>query len=181
MIKGTVFPTRRPDHPFRFIGIALLLLFPMWATAQVKAVADARSEVLETVGALFNALEANNDAQFTSLLTPDFYIYDGGIRFSGPGVLAFLKAQRAAGKSFNWNVTEPDVHVIGDTAWVAYVNKGSITDSSGTKDQQWLESAFLQKEGASWKIAFMHSTRVPKPTQDTNDRQEKPTGTGRLR
>jgi ketosteroid isomerase-like protein len=175
MIKLSAFLTRRPDLTFRFIGIALLSLFPMWATAQAKTVADDRSEVVETVGALFNALEASNDAQFTSLLTPGFYIFDGGNRFSGQGVLAFLKAQRAAGKSFKWNVSEPDVHVIGDTAWVAYVNKGSITDSSGTKDQQWLESAFLQKEGASWKIAFMHSTRVPKPNQNANTNQEQQT------
>jgi hypothetical protein len=45
-------------------------------------------------------------------------------------------------------------------------HKGSITDSSGTVDQQWLESAFLQKQGGAWKIVFMHSTRVPKPVQE---------------
>jgi hypothetical protein len=46
-------------------------------------------------------------------------------------------------------VTEPDVHISGNTAWIAYVNKGSITDRSGTIDQKWLESAFLEKrEGA---------------------------------
>jgi hypothetical protein len=34
-------------------------------------------------------------------------------------------------KRHEWNVTEPDVHIIGDTARIAYVHKGSITDSSG--------------------------------------------------
>src|SRR5260370_27373990 len=60
-----------------------------------------------------------------------------------------------------WNVTEPDVHISGNTAWIAYVNQGSITDASGTVSQKWLESAFLQKQGGIWKIVFMHSTRVP--------------------
>lgn len=48
--------------------------------------------------------------------------------------------------------------IIGDTAWIAYVNQGSIADSSGTVDQQWLESAFLQKQEGTWKIVFLHST-----------------------
>jgi ketosteroid isomerase-like protein len=65
-----------------------------------------------------------------------------------------------AGKRFEWNVTEPDVHISGNTAWIAYVNQGSITDASGTLGQKWLESAFLQKQAGIWKIAFMHSTRV---------------------
>ena len=53
------------------------------------------------------------------------------------------------------------VHISGDTAWIAYVNKGSITDASGTAKQNWLESAFLEKQAGNWKIVFMHSTRVP--------------------
>lgn len=159
----------------RFIGVAVVSLFPMWGTAQLKNVADDRPEVVQTVQALFNALKAGNDAQFTSLLSPDFYIFDGGKRFNAQGILLLLKGQRAAGTSHNWNVTEPDVHVIGNTAWVAYVNKGSITDSSGTKGQEWLESAFLENQGAGWKIAFMHSTRVPKPVQNAKDNKEQPT------
>ena len=157
---------------FRFIGIAVLSLFPMWATAQLKTVADDRSQVVQTIDALFNALEAGNDAQFTSLLSPDFYLFDGGVRFNAQGILSLFKGQRAAGKSRNWNVTEPDVHVMGNIAWVAYVNKGSVTDATGTTNQEWLESAFLEKQGAGWKIAFMQSTRVPKATQNNNDPQE---------
>ena len=157
---------------FRLIGIAVVSLFPMCAPAELKTVADDRSQVAQTVSALFNALEAGNDAQFSSLIIADCYIFDGGTRFSGHALLEVLKAQHAAGNSYKWNVSEPDVHVIGDTAWVAYVNKGSITNSSGTKDQEWLESAFLEKQGARWKIAFMHSTRVPKPIQNANDGQE---------
>ena len=148
---------------FRFVIVAVVLLLAVWADSPAETVADDRSEVVETVGALFNALETNNDAQFASLLTRDFYLFDGGIRFSGQGILSLLKAGRAAGNSYKWSVSEPDVHIIGNTAWVTYINMGSITDSSGTRDQEWLESAFLEKQEAVWKIAFMQSTRVPKP------------------
>jgi hypothetical protein len=41
--------------------------------------------------------------------------------------MAVIKALHAAGKRYEWNVTEPDVHISRDTAWIAYVNEGSIT------------------------------------------------------
>jgi hypothetical protein len=53
---------------------------------------------------------------------------------------------------YEWNVTEPDVHINGDTAWIAYVNKGRISDGSGTISQQWLESAFLQMQALGSRI-----------------------------
>jgi hypothetical protein len=49
--------------------------------------------------------------------------------------MALIKAQHAAGKRYEWNVTEPDVHISGNTAWIAYVNKGSVSDASGTKPE----------------------------------------------
>jgi hypothetical protein len=75
--------------------------------------------------------------------------------------MALTKAQHAAGKRYEWNVTEPDVDISSNTAWIAYVNKGSITDASGTMDQKWLESALLEKREGVWKIVFMHSTAFP--------------------
>ena len=60
-----------------------------------------------------------------------------------------IKAQYAAGKRYEWHITEPDVHIDGNTAWIAYVNKGTISDRSGTINQRWLQSAFLQKEGVA--------------------------------
>jgi hypothetical protein len=32
---------------------------------------------------------------------------------SGDSIMAFIKAQHAAGKRYEWNVTEPDVHISG--------------------------------------------------------------------
>jgi SnoaL-like protein len=88
-------------------------------------------------------------------------MFDGGIRFNRNAAIDFIKAQYAAGKRYEWNVTEPDVHIRGNTAWIAYVNRGSITDTSRTAKQTWMESAFLQKQAGIWKIAFLHGTRVP--------------------
>jgi ketosteroid isomerase-like protein len=126
-------------------------------------------QIVDTVSTIFIAASTDDVAKFDSVLAPNFYIFDGGVRFKGDTIMAFIKAQHAAGKRYEWNVTEPDVHVSGDTAWIAYVNKGSIGDASGTTKQNWLESAFLEKQAGAWKIVFMHSTRVapaPKENQD---------------
>jgi ketosteroid isomerase-like protein len=150
---------------FRLVSIAVALLFPVWAQAQMNTNTDDSSDIVQTIRTFFNALEAGNEAQFASVVTPDYYSFEGGTRFSSQEILAFIKAQRAAGKFYRWNVSDADVHVMGNNAWVSYLNKGAITDSSGTIDYEWLESAFLEKQGSVWKIAFLHSTRVPKPVE----------------
>jgi ketosteroid isomerase-like protein len=122
-------------------------------------------QIIDTVSTIFTAARVDDTAKFDSVIASDFYIFDGGARFNGDTIMAFIKAQHAAGKRYEWNVTEADVHVTGDTAWIAYVNKGSITDASGTTKQNWLESAFLEKQAGNWKIVFMHSTRVAPPPQ----------------
>jgi ketosteroid isomerase-like protein len=144
-----------------------LLLINLMASPSQSATTPEQTEVVETVQALFAALREENPAQFDSVVSSDFYAFEGGSRLNGEALLALIKTLHVAGKRYEWNVTEPDVHINGDTAWIAYINKGSITDSSGTKSQAWLESAFLQKQGNVWKIVFVHSTRVSNPTQES--------------
>ena len=136
------------------------------ARAQQMSLTSDQKQVVDTVSAIFIAARADDVAKFDSVIASDFYIFDGGARFNGDSIMALIRAQHAAGKRYEWNVTEPDVHILGNTAWIAYVNKGSITDASGTVDQNWLESAFLEKQAGTWKIVFMHSTRVPVATRE---------------
>jgi len=149
------------------IAIALMLSASIsTARAQQKHLTTEQTQIADTVSTIFIAARADDVAKFDSVIASDFYIFDGGARFNGNSIMSFIKAQHVAGKRYEWNVTEPDVHISGDTAWIAYINKGSITDASGTINQNWLESAFLQKQAGVWKIVFMHSTRVPMTTQE---------------
>lgn len=126
-----------------------------------------QTQIVNTVSTIFTAARTDDVAKFDAVVAPDFYIFDGGARFDGDAIMALLKAQHAAGKRYQWNVTEPDVHISANTAWIAYVNQGSISDASGTMSQKWLESAFLEKREGVWKIVFMHSTRVPIPPAES--------------
>ena len=147
-----------------FVAISFALQFCVSAQSardQRKLVTGDQVQVVDAVSKMFDALRIEDVKTFDSVIVPGFYIFDGGIRLSRNAVIEFIKAQYAAGKRYEWNVTEPDVHIMGNTSWIAYVNRGSITDTSGTAKQSWMESAFLQKQAGIWKIAFLHSTRVP--------------------
>jgi ketosteroid isomerase-like protein len=136
------------------------------ANAQQESAASNTTQIVDTVKTFFAAASTDDLAKFDSVVTPDFYLYDAGARFNGDSIMALIKTAHASGIHYEWNVTQPDVHVSGDTAWIAYVNEGSLTNTSGTQHMKWLESAFLRKDAGSWKIAFFHSTRVPPPQQD---------------
>jgi len=138
------------------------------ARAQQKRLTSDQSQIVDALSTIFTAAATDDVAKFDSVIASDFYMFDGGARFNGEAIMALIKAQHAAGKRYEWNVTEPDVHISGNSAWIAYVNKGSITDSSGSMNQKWLESAFLQKQAGIWKIVFMHSTRVPMLPQENH-------------
>jgi hypothetical protein len=157
--------------------IALALTFALifspnvtTARAEQKSSTSDQKQVVDTVSTIFTAARADDVAKFDSVIAPGFYIFDVGARFNGDSIMALIKTQHAAGKRYEWNVTEPDIHISGNTAWIAYVNKGSITDASATVNQNWLESAFLEKQAGTWKIVFMHSTRVPMATQENQNK-----------
>jgi len=140
------------------------------ARAQQNSLSSDQKQVVDTVSTIFIASRADDIAKFNSVIALGFYIFDGGARFNGDAIMALIKAQHVAGKRYAWNVTEPNVHIRGNSAWIAYVNKGSISDASGTVNQNWLESAFLEKQAGVWKIVFLHSTRVPMAPPE-NDRK----------
>lgn len=120
-----------------------------------------RTHVIEVIRSFFAAATVDDAEKFNAVTSPNFYAFDAGGRFTRDALMEMIKAAHAAGKIYVWTVNEPEVHVLGDTAWITYVNRGSIKDASGTKEATWLESAFLEKEKGIWRIHFFHSTRVP--------------------
>jgi hypothetical protein len=90
--------------------------------------------------------------------------------------MALIKAQHVAGKRYEWNLTEPDVHIRGNAAWIAYVNKGNISDASGTGEPELAGIGLPPETGRRWKIVFMHRARVPLAPPE-NDRKC-PSGAG---
>jgi len=154
--------------PISLAATFTLIFSPTISTvrAQSGPLTSDQKQVVDTVSTIFSAASAEDIAKFDSVITPDFYIFANGTRFNGDAIMGAIKAQHAAGKRYEEHVTEADIHISGNMAWIAYVNRGSITDASGTVNQNWLESAFLERRAGTWRIAFMHSTRVPTATPE---------------
>jgi hypothetical protein len=117
--------------------------------------------IVDAVSTMFVALTHDDLAQFHRVTCPGFYAYDTGKRFTGDELAALVKKLHGSGYVFVWNVTEPEVHVGKDMAWITYVNRGSFTHAAVKKDATWLESATFERSKDGWCIAFLHSTQVP--------------------
>ena len=139
-------------------AVAVIVLFAGTANA-----ATDEQKILEVVNTYYDALRADDFTKFDSVIPSGFYAFDVGKRFNGRSLVETIKSLHEAAKRFEWNVTEPDVHLAGNSAWATWLNKGSVTDASGSRKQDWLESTYLEKQGDNWKMVSFHSTRVQMP------------------
>ena len=138
-----------------FMSIACLS-----GTALASQATTDEAKVVEAMRLMYVAATNDDMDQFRAVTSPDFYTFDGGKRMTGDELMGFIKDAHAAGKVYVWEVTEPQVYVDGQTAWITYVNRGSLQDATGRKDLTWLESAVLRKDNGTWRIHFFHSTRA---------------------
>ncbi len=130
---------------------------------RIVAMSADQNAVVGVVRAMYRAAATDDLMKFHELIAPGFYAFDGGKRYQAEELMGRIMDYHTKGIKFVWNVTKPDVHVAGDQAWITYTNAGSIT--MGPKEAPtpttWLESAALVKRNGVWKLAFLHSTRVP--------------------
>jgi hypothetical protein len=152
--------TGRVAGLFAALGVCAALA-PSSGQAAVCPPADPQA-VAGTMRDMYAAITVDDEARLNgTIFVPGFYAFDGGKRFSGPELVALIAGAHRAGKVYVWTVQEPDVHIVCDRAWIAYVNRGSVTDASGVLPITWLESAVLKFDGTRWRIEFFHSTRAP--------------------
>ena len=84
--------------------------------------------VVDTVRTMYAAATVDDMAKLHAVFAPGAYLFDGGVRYNSVDeLMQLIHDFRAKGAKFVWNVTQPDVHVHCNEAWVAFVNDGSIT------------------------------------------------------
>jgi hypothetical protein len=147
------------------LGVSATLLPPTATAASVCAPASSASTaVVGVVSDMFEALRTDSLDRLRQVTSAGFYAYDGGMRFTAPAMIDFIKKGHASGKRWVWSITDPEVHVACNLAWMTYVNQGAVEDASGRQPLTWLESAVLEYSDGRWQIQFVHSTRAAKPT-----------------
>ena len=117
--------------------------------------------VAETMRAMFAAATRDDEASLKQIFADDFYAFDGGGRFDGMELA--WPDQECPRRRQALRVDRQRTRYPGSRAswaWIAYLNRGSITDAAGTTPMTWLESAVLNYDGHRWRIRFFHSTRA---------------------
>ena len=122
--------------------------------------------VVKTLTDMYAALTVDDGATLAAAFTADAVEFDGGKRFTGTGLWDLIKTVHAKGIRLVWTVQDSDVHFACDTAWIDYINRGSVFDGKTTTPVSWLESAVLVHGKTGWRIRFFHSTRVPEATAE---------------
>ena len=51
--------------------------------ARQKGLTADRGQIIDTVTSLFTAFRTDDAAKLDSVIAPDFYMFDGGVRFNG--------------------------------------------------------------------------------------------------
>jgi len=148
----------RRTLPLAFLALTL----PATALAATCPRPDPAA-VVKTMTDMFAAFTADDGAKLAAIFTPDAVEFDGGKRFEGSGLWDLIKTVHAKGIRLVWTVQDADVHFACDTAWIDYINRGSVFDGKTTTPVTWLESAVLLHGKTGWQIRFLHSTQVPAP------------------
>jgi hypothetical protein len=141
------------------------LIAGMWTGAALAEAGpgcpvNADAEIVATMVKMYAAAGIDDLSAVKSVTTEDSYAFDGGQRFTFDSLMALIQKAHASGTVYEWRVTEPDVHVLCDHAWITYLNQGAMEKNGVRTPVAWLESAQLQFINGRWKIQFFHSTRV---------------------
>lgn len=140
--------------------VAMLAAGSLAAPTVAECVPADPKAVTAVVQEMFDAAAAQDAGRLAAVIAPGFYAFDVGKRYDKASFqTAMLSIQRPDNR-ITWHVTEPDVHIGCGSAWVAYVNRGSLIKAGQVTALTWLESAELTYVGGRWRIAFLNSGRA---------------------
>ena len=122
------------------------------------------SDIVATIERAFVAIGKNDPMLLQEVFCADFHAFENGISMTGPELFELMSRYHAQGRRYQWSVNSPRIEAQGSLAVAVYVNRGFITEASGSDPtpMSWLETVLLRREESRWKLAFLHSTRVPK-------------------
>jgi hypothetical protein len=119
------------------------------------------NEVVTQLNDFFSLLEKEKWDAALNALGHDFFAFESGRRYSAQELIGLLRDVFGEGNRYRWRVTDTHVVQCNDVAWIAYRNIGDVIVPDGSRvERQWLETAFLKRHGARWKIGFLSSMRV---------------------
>jgi hypothetical protein len=156
--------------------ICILLLFAFGCEPKPTTITEA--EVIETVEGFFKALDVENTdpTLMDQYVTQDFIIYEAKQKMTKQEFVDFV-SWNATMKETNWELSDFRISIDQNSAHASLLNKGTfITETDSLRIQsnpQWLESAYLVKEGEALKLKFYFSDNISRTSDTTRLAAEK--------
>lgn len=143
-------------------SIVFLFLLAVGCAPRQEPIKDA--DVIRAVEGLFEALDVENTDPnlLDTYVTPDFIIYEAGQKMDLETFKAFAGGSNAL--ETDWELTDFRISKDERSAHASFFNRGTFLvrpDSVLVRIRlEWLESAYLVREGEDLKIKFYFSDRV---------------------
>ena len=126
----------------------------------------AEQQVIQTMERFFEILDVDNYKRglLSEVVTEDFKIFEAGEvmdieRFHD--FVTHVDPNIAPLSETSWTLSEFDISLDADSAHVSYLNKGIFKHGAEmTATLKWMESAYLVKQPAGYKIRFLNSNVI---------------------
>lgn len=124
-----------------------------------------QSKVTETITKFFAGIATLDTDLIKRYSTKNFLLLEDGAIWNMDTLISKLNQLTAISFSRTNHLNFIQTEVKQNSAWVAYKNVADMKVDGQKMNVQWLESAFLVKEGRNWKIRLLHSTTLKPEAQ----------------
>ncbi|HRN73181.1 MAG TPA: nuclear transport factor 2 family protein [Ginsengibacter sp.] len=146
----------------------LSLAFVCMAYTSLNAQAsnhNQQAKIHQTLNRFFDGFSALDTSIIRQSITKDFVLLEDGVVWNMDSIQAnFVLVKNQIKDAIMKRVNHFDIiqtEITGNSAYVAYNNTANISlNDMPVAKLNWLESAFLVKEGNDWKIVLLHSTTL---------------------
>ena len=141
------------------ISVLLFLLFLISTTLFAQKQTE-QQQVQQVLRLVFEAFSEGSVAKMEQALTADVKILETGEVWTLDTVRSYFARPRPADYKRINTLDFFQTEVEGKMAFVSYHNTAAIHANGKDRMVKWLESAVLVKQGKSWRVKMLHSTRL---------------------
>lgn len=116
------------------------------------------NEPFSAVNDLFAAMSSRDHKAMKEAVTDDFVLLEHGEVWSITDLVNAVDPDAKYKRTNYFSVINSDIK--NDMALINYWNKANISSNKGKYDLIWLESVVVIKQGNTWRLSQMHSTRL---------------------
>ena len=119
-----------------------------------------QQQVQQGLRKVFEAISEGSVAKMEEAVTPDVKFLETGEIWTLDTIRSYFAKPRPADFKRVNTLDFFQTEVEGKMAFVSYHNTAAIHANGKDRIVKWLESAVLVKQGRSWKVTMLHSTRL---------------------